>query len=167
MFAATAGMALRLPKVAVAPDAASPMEKAELRSPGVLLAAGAMGLIRGIVGFLTLYYAFHFREEEQLAAFGFIAAVSLLGTLVGSLVAPRLRAVWPEERMLITVLVLTFGIGLLSFVFGGPAGAAVLGGAVGIAVDRRQAGLRLDRPARRPRRQPGPARSPASRPASS
>lgn len=132
-FAVTAGLALQLPKVAVAPVAATAEEKAELRGVGVLLAAAGMGLLRGIVGFLTLYFAFHFRESDQLAAFGIVAAVSVAGTLLGSVGAPRLRQVWPEERMLISVLVLTVGTGVLALLIGGVLGAALLGGVVGVA----------------------------------
>ncbi len=132
-FAATAGMALRLPKVAVATAPAGPEEKAELRTVGVLLAAASMGLLRGIVGFLTLYFAFHFRDADQLGAFAIVAAVSVGGTLLGSVVAPRLRQVWPEERMLISVLVLTFTAGLLALFTGGVPGAALLGFVVGVS----------------------------------
>lgn len=132
-FATTAGLALRIPKVAVAPAAATPEERAEMRSAGVLLAAAGMGLLRGIVGYLTLYFAFHFREEDQLAAFGLVAAVSVAGTLLGSIGAPRLRQVWPEERMLISALVLTVGTGVFALAVGGVVGAAVLGGVVGVA----------------------------------
>lgn len=132
-FAAMTGLAVKIPKVAVAPTAATAEERAELRSVGVLLAAAGMGLLRGIVGYLTVYFAFHFREEDQLAAFGFVAAVSVAGTLLGSIVAPRLRQVWPEERMLISVLVLTLGTGALALVIGGVVGAAALGGVVGVA----------------------------------
>jgi hypothetical protein len=131
-FAITAGLALRIPKVAVAPTSATPQEKAELRSVGVLLAAAGMGLLRGIVGFLTLYFAFHFRETEELVAFGFIAAASVGGTLLGSVLAPRLRQSWPEERMLIGVLVMTVGAGTVATVVGGTFGAGLLGAAVGI-----------------------------------
>lgn len=132
-FAATAWLGLRIPRGAVAPISATPEERAELRSVGVLLAAAAMGLLRGVVGFLTLYFAFHFREEEQLAAFGFVAAVSVGGTLLGSVVAPKLRAEWPEERMLISVLVMAVASGVLALLIGGILGAALLGGVVGVA----------------------------------
>ena len=96
-FAVCAGLAVRIPKVAVAPTAATPAEKAEMRSGGVLLAAGGMGLLRGIVGYLTLYFAFHFREEDQLAAFGVVAAVSVLGTLLGSIGAPACARCGPRS----------------------------------------------------------------------
>jgi len=60
-FMATAIVALRLPSEPVTTGPAEAAERAELRSAGVLLAASAMGLIRGIVGFLTLLLAFDFR----------------------------------------------------------------------------------------------------------
>ena len=121
-----AGLALRLPGRRSPPTPATPVEKAELRSPGVLLAAGAMGLLRGIVGFLTLYCAFHFRADRPtLAAFGVVAAVSVLGTLVGSVLAPRLRA-WPRSGSLLTAA--------SPLVVARPARRPVLGGVVGAAV---------------------------------
>ena len=133
VFAATAGLALRIPSVAVAPVEETPAERAEMRSPGVLLAAGGMGLLRGIVGYLVVHFAFHFRELDQLFEFGLVAAVSVIGSLAGSVVAPRLRQVLPEERMLISCLVLTVGAGVLALFSGGTAGAALLGASVGIA----------------------------------
>jgi hypothetical protein len=132
-FAATAGLSVLLPKVAVAQTPPSQEERAELRTVGVLLAAGSMGLLRGIVGFLTLYYAFHYREVDRPGAFALVAAFSLVGTLLGSVGAPRLRQVWPEERMLISVLVLTFVTGLLALVMGDDLGAGVLGFVVGVS----------------------------------
>lgn len=132
-FAVTAVLALRIPRGAVATTSPTPEERAELRSVGVLLAAAAVGLLRGVVGFLTLYFAFHFREEKQLAAFGFIAAVSVGGTLLGSVIAPKLRVRWSEERMLISVLVMVVATGVLALLTGGVLGAALLGGAVGVS----------------------------------
>lgn len=133
VFAGAAGLALRLPSVVVADEPATPAERAELRSPGVLLAAGAMGLLRGIVGYLVIHFAFHFRQTEQFVAFGVVAAVSVAASLLGSIVAPRLRRVLPEERMLIACLLLTVGAGVLALPAGGTFGAALLGGAVGVA----------------------------------
>jgi len=53
--------ATQLPSTAIAPDPPDAIERAELRSSGILLASSAMGLLRGIVGFLTFLLAFDLR----------------------------------------------------------------------------------------------------------
>ncbi|MEY2592247.1 MAG: hypothetical protein QOJ67_4231 [Acidimicrobiaceae bacterium] len=54
-------LATRLAPAAVAPEPAGTAEQAELRGTGVVLAAEAMGLLRGMVGFLTFMLAFDLR----------------------------------------------------------------------------------------------------------
>jgi MFS family permease len=54
-------LATRLPPAAVAPEPEGTAEQAELRGTGVVLAAEAMGLLRGMVGFLTFMVAFDLR----------------------------------------------------------------------------------------------------------
>src|SRR5690606_4161935 len=55
--------ALRIPATQVAEAPATAAEAAELRGVGILLASSAMGLIRGIVGFLTFFLLFQLRED--------------------------------------------------------------------------------------------------------
>ncbi|MGY6500420.1 MAG: MFS transporter [Acidimicrobiales bacterium] len=65
VFAAAAVVGLKLPSVVVATEPADEAEKAELRGGGIILAASAMGLLRGIVGFLTFLIAFELRGTEE------------------------------------------------------------------------------------------------------
>ncbi|MEY2432579.1 MAG: hypothetical protein QOC92_2304, partial [Acidimicrobiaceae bacterium] len=62
LAALTAGtasaLATRLASAAVAPEPADTAEEIELRGAGIVHAAEAMGLLRGIVGFLTFLLAF-------------------------------------------------------------------------------------------------------------
>jgi hypothetical protein len=51
-------LAMRLAPAAVAPEPAGTAEEIELRGAGIVHAAEAMGLLRGIVGFLTFLLAF-------------------------------------------------------------------------------------------------------------
>jgi hypothetical protein len=51
-------LATRLAPAVVAPDPADTTEEAELRGAGIVHAAEAMGLLRGVVGFLTFLLAF-------------------------------------------------------------------------------------------------------------
>lgn len=64
VFGVGAGLALKLPPVQVAPEPTE-LERSELRGGGILLAASAMGLLRGIVGFLTFLIAFTLRGSVE------------------------------------------------------------------------------------------------------
>lgn len=133
-FIVTALFGLKLPKESVARQPVDAAERAELRSVGVLLAASAMGLLRGIVGFLTLLLAFDFRGDDVPGwHFAVVVAVSVVGSLVGAAAAPRVRRSWTEERMLTAVLVLTVAAAVAAMALGGVQGAAVLAAVVGIA----------------------------------
>lgn len=65
VFAAGAIVGLKLPATSVAPEPEGEAERAELRSAGILLSASAMGVLRGLVGFLTFLLAFELRGEQQ------------------------------------------------------------------------------------------------------
>ncbi len=133
-FVVAALFGTKLPKEPVARQPVDAAERAELRSVGVLLAASAMGLLRGIVGFLTVLLAFDFRGDDVPGwHFAVVVAVSVIGSLVGAAVAPPLRRAWSEERMLTAALVLTVVAALAATALGGVEGAAVLAAAVGIA----------------------------------
>ncbi len=125
----------RLPPARVARNAPSVGERIELHSPSILLAAGGMGLLRGMVGFLSILVAFGLRADgEPLWHFGLVGAGAVGGSLVGSMVAPRLREVMREEMILIAMLAVTVVAALLSsFVLSGPAAPFVIATAVGIS----------------------------------
>ncbi len=122
---------LRIPttQVAAAPETA--VEVAELRGIGIRLAASAMGLIRGIVGFLTLLLLFDLREGKTWHL-GLVLVLTGAGALIGSAVAPRLRQSFPEERMIIALLSLTVVVALGAAWVGGLGASAVLAGTVAV-----------------------------------
>ena len=160
LAALTAGtasaLATRLAPAAVAPEPVDSIEEIELRGAGIVHAAEAMGLLRGIVGFLTFLLAFDLkgggndapvpiglaigRAARHVAGFpsagtghpmtapewhfGVVLVTSVAGALLGALIAPRLRLLFSEERMLVGVLVL---------VAAGSLGCAVQGGLLGSA----------------------------------
>jgi hypothetical protein len=160
LAAITAGtasaLATRLAPAAVAPEPADSAEEIELRGAGIVHAAEAMGLLRGIVGFLTFLLAFDLkgggndapvpiglaigRTARHVAGFpsagtghpltapewhfGVVLVTSVAGALLGAIVAPRLRQLFTEERMLVGVLVV---------VAAGSLGCAVQGGLLGSA----------------------------------
>ncbi|MBK5223595.1 MAG: hypothetical protein JJE52_12145 [Acidimicrobiia bacterium] len=65
VFAGGAIMALRLPPAVVATEPEGEVERSELRGAGIILAASAMGLMRGLVGFLTFLIAFTLRGSQD------------------------------------------------------------------------------------------------------
>jgi hypothetical protein len=93
-----------------------------------------MGLLRGIVGFMTMLLAFALRRGDAPSwHFGVVLAVSVLGSLVGALLAPVLRRSTSEEHILLVLLGLTTVTGLGTAYAGGLAAASVLAFAIGIA----------------------------------
>ena len=134
-FAAAGVLSFRLPRVAIATEPATEQERAELSSIGIALAGSAMGVMRGIVGFLSFLLAFELRggtkgldlhaegsaggaaaalaREANIVGnpgapkwhFGAVLIVAGVGGLVGSRLAPALRTRWLEERILQGALV--------------------------------------------------------------
>ena len=96
--------ALRIPATQVAAAPATEAEAAELHGAGIRLAASAMGLVRGIVGFLTFLLLFDLRDDPTWQI-GVVLVLSGAGALVGSALAPSLRRGLAEERMLMLALV--------------------------------------------------------------
>lgn len=160
-FAAAGVLSFRLPRVAIATEPATEQERAELSSIGIALAGSAMGVMRGIVGFLSFLLAFELRggkkgldlQPEGAAAgaaaalarranivgnpgapkwhFGAVLIVAGLGGLVGSRLAPALRTRWLEERILQSALVATMLGALFAAWSNGLSGTLVLTLAIG------------------------------------
>jgi hypothetical protein len=129
---ATATLAsLRIPATQVADAPATEAEAAELRGIGVLLAASGMGLIRGIVGFLTFLLLFHLRDEPTWHM-GVVLGLTGIGALTGAALAPLLRRSHTEERMLMGALGLAVVSSLTAAWAGGLAAAALLAATVAI-----------------------------------
>jgi hypothetical protein len=135
IFAVAAYAAWQIPKrIVVAAEKAQPVEEAELRSAGIVLAASAMGLLRAVVGFLTFQIAFWFRNEGTPTWwFGVVLVLSAVGTLGGNAIGPVVRQQFREERMLIVALGLTAIAGIVTAIFSGRATAALLAGVVGFS----------------------------------
>jgi hypothetical protein len=136
-FAAGAVSALRLPKPVPLPGHEGAEGKAvpAVDAPrGVWLAASAMALLRGTVGFLAFLIAFNFRRDDAPSWwFGVAIAASMIGSLVGTLVAPRVRRVLREERILLAAVASVAVVGLLAALQGGGVWAAAVAGVLGVA----------------------------------
>jgi len=134
-FAVGTVFAVRVPKESIqALPPATSEEKAELRTAGVLLAAGTMAVLRGIVGFLAFMLAFWLRDDGAPTWwFGLMLAVSALGALAGAALAPLVRTYVREERILLGGAIACCAGALLAMRVGGRPGAAVLAAFVGVA----------------------------------
>ena len=119
VFVAATIAAHRLPRDVVAAAPPRREERRELRSAGIVLATGAMALIRATIGFLTFHLFFWLRQEYGLVQFGLAAGASTVGSMLGNLVAPALRRALREEMML------TIALGVIAFA---GIGAATTGG---------------------------------------
>lgn len=127
-YIALTAMALQLPQATVAFAQESAAERQELQATSIRLAASGMGLLRAMAGFLTILLAFELRGNDRpLWEYGVVGAASILGSLTGALIAPRIRRVALEERILIGALAATFVAAFVAAAFlDGVAAAAEL-----------------------------------------
>ena len=133
VFTVAAMASSRLPNTPVAPEPRTEAERAELHSMGIQLASGAMGLLRGVVGFLAFLLAFELRRNDDPTwHFGIIVAASAAGGLMGAALSPRIRRTTGEEDMLIGALSATVGASLLAAWVGGLWGMSFIALAIGI-----------------------------------
>ncbi len=133
VFAVGVVVSWQVPRTQVAAEEESLEAKAELRGVGVLLAASAMGLLRGVVGFLTFLLAFALRTGDAPTwHFGVVLALSATGSLVGAGIAPTLRRQADEERIITGVLAAVSLLAVVSAWLGGLPGAALVAFVVGV-----------------------------------
>lgn len=116
LYAAAMFMALRIPPrpvVRVSP-AMRVIEAQELRSPSLILGVSSMALVRGAVGFFTFFAAFTLKAAGEPAWwFGAVAIAGGLGGFLATFIAPGLRRLLLEERILEIAMVLPAAAALL------------------------------------------------------
>ena len=138
-FGAT-GLALRIPpsRVERLPDLE--VERDELRSPRIRASAAAMGMFRGAIGFLVFLVAFGLkRDAEPLWFFGAVAAASVSGGLIGTIVSPALRRrLRRDEPLLVIALTVACVVCALAAIVNSRPGeiAAVFAVALGANIGR-------------------------------
>ena len=127
LFGGALAAATRLSPDVVATDAADATEVRELHTSNIQLAAIAMTVLRGLVGFTFFHLAFWLRSQDQGTLwFAAVVGVSAIAAMVGNALAPMLRERIREETMLTVALLVCAGAGLGVAVLGGPIGAVVL-----------------------------------------
>ncbi len=134
VFVAGAVASLRIVQVRPDDPATAPLAKAELRDAGIRLAATCMGVLRGSVGFLTFLIAFTLRREGAPSwKFGVALAASMVATVLGAALAPRLRRRVKEEHLVAGSLGLVVLTGAAAWRLAGFSADVVLAAAIGMA----------------------------------
>ena len=119
-------VARRLPPDIIASQPARHDEREELRQPVVVLAAGAMAVLRGVLGFLFFHLFFWIRTEHYPAYWLGLAVASVtVGVMAGNALAPLLRRRVRERLMILGSLVTVGVAGVIAAVMA-DVGAAVL-----------------------------------------
>lgn len=119
VFVVAVVAALRVPATTVAAERAGDVERAELRSAGVLSASSAMGTLRAVVGFVTFLLAFALRGNDGPAP---------LGTGIGRLAGDVAADIGAKPSDLVAPLgppAWHFGVIVVLSVAGGLVGAGV------------------------------------------
>ena len=116
-YATAVFMALRIPRPA--PVLTTPtmrvIEEQELRGPSLVLAVSSMALLRGAVGYYMFFAAFTLKSAgEPTWVFGLVAVAAGLGGFAATFIAPGLRRLLLEERILEIALFLPAVFALLA-----------------------------------------------------
>jgi hypothetical protein len=105
-----------------------------LIAPEVMIALGAMSVLRGTMGFLTFFLAFALKHENAATWwYGFILLASGIGGLVGSMAVPSIRRRLSEQQIILAALVLTTVVGVVVGIVGGRGVQPILAFVVGLA----------------------------------
>jgi hypothetical protein len=132
VYLAAAVFALRLPRPAHAPLVPRLAERRGLQARGLRAAASAMGALRAAVGFVVFLLAIGLkRSGEPTWFFGAVFAAHAAGGFAGTFVAPRMRRVVGEERLLALALALAGGLGVLASLGPGRLAIVAVAGVVG------------------------------------
>lgn len=133
-------LALRVPRAEpvdaadARPDDGQRVETAELRVPSIVDAGTAMAVLRGTVGFLTFFLAFHLKQAGEPAWFyGLALAASSLGGFLGVIVSPVARRHVREETMLTCALLAASVVALLCARSGGRVATLVIACTIAVA----------------------------------
>lgn len=106
-MALVAALSIRRPEVPSWSPVKLIIEAHELRSPSLILGVSSMALVRGAVGFFAFLAAFTMKEAgEPTWVFGAVAVAGGVGGFAATFVAPALRRLLLEERILEVAMVL-------------------------------------------------------------
>jgi hypothetical protein len=105
-----------------------------INHPEVVLAATAMSILRGLVGFVTFLLAFELRRQHAATWwFGYMLGASTIGAVVGVLIVPRARKLVGEPQMLVLAVWLVAFVAAIAAFVGGRVVQGALAFALGVA----------------------------------
>lgn len=94
----------RIPRARTVATPESNAQRRELQAASIVVAGTAMGLLRGVVGFMTFFVGFLLKKQGAHGApawvYGLVLTMSATGNGIGVLVAPILRKKIREEWIL-------------------------------------------------------------------
>lgn len=91
------------------------IEERELRSPALVLGVSSMALLRAAVGYFSFFVAFTLKAMgEPTLVFGLVALLGGVGGLLATFVAPSLRRLLIEERIIEAALIFPALVALLA-----------------------------------------------------
>ena len=127
-------LALRIPRSETAAPVEEPTVTVELHAPSIVYAGTAMAVLRGTVGFLTFFLAFHLKQVGEPAWFyGLALASGSLGGFLGVVVSPVARRRVREETMLSAALLVAAAVALLCARSGGRPATLVIALTIAVA----------------------------------
>jgi hypothetical protein len=133
IFVVGIGAALMIPRAKTVGPPETEHDREMLHVPSIVTAGSAMGLMRGVVGFVTFFAAFVLKKQGEPAwVYGLVIIGSAIGNALGNVIAPLLRRKVREEWILagsmvapaIPLFFAARSYGRLSLVFAGGAIAA-------------------------------------------
>jgi hypothetical protein len=101
VFAGATVAAARIPRARQVSQPETSEQRRELQASSIVVAGTAMGLLRGVVGFMTFFVGFLLKKQGEPAwVYGLVMSMSATGNGIGVLLAPLLRKKIREEWIL-------------------------------------------------------------------
>jgi hypothetical protein len=101
VFIAATLAAARIPRAQRVEAPETNEQRRELQAASIVVAGSAMGLLRGVVGFMTFFVGFLLKKQHEPAwVYGLVLSMSATGNGIGVLLAPQLRKKIREEWIL-------------------------------------------------------------------
>jgi hypothetical protein len=106
IFVVGIGAALMIPRAKTVGPPETEHDREMLHVPSIVTAGSAMGLMRGVVGFVTFFAAFVLKKQGEPAwVYGLVIIGSAVGNALGNVIAPLLRRKVREEWILAGAMV--------------------------------------------------------------
>ncbi len=142
VYLAAARLTMLVPRAKAAPLGDVAGSSGAIHVGGIRLAAFAMAVLRGGVGFLVFLLAFALKRQNEPAWFyGAVVGASSAGGFIGAVVAPRVRKILREEALLVSALALPAAAALVCARSQGRPAALIVAFMLGLGASAGRAGF--------------------------